>query len=218
MCTPLVQRTPPLVTAMSPTSRQPLASRDASPSDDDIEYLHTNPAPNASLSSPVDLAPIGHQRQVNGTVSECSRVGFPGTDSSLSGIKLHVDANTSSLELDEYTPKVLPFHKADAGVVHIGRRSGTEVTSEKAATESDSKNQAMFRCAVVSRVHAKIVFSDSGHVSHRPTPDQLNVMYVFNSSRAGLCSRPLVPSWHSPPQSRGRLDEDGEARDPDYTL
>ncbi|KAF8063428.1 hypothetical protein FPV67DRAFT_1506500 [Lyophyllum atratum] len=52
---------------------------------------------------------------------------------------------------------VLTFHRSTSSVVHIGRRPSNE---ERVQTDSEG---AMFRCAVVSRKHAKIAFSDSGH-------------------------------------------------------
>ncbi|KAG6885805.1 hypothetical protein C0993_009565 [Termitomyces sp. T159_Od127] len=52
---------------------------------------------------------------------------------------------------------ILTFRRAISNVVHIGRRPSNGLL------RSDS-NSAMFRCAVVSRRHAKITFSDSGHV------------------------------------------------------
>ncbi|GLB42873.1 putative FHA domain containing protein [Lyophyllum shimeji] len=51
----------------------------------------------------------------------------------------------------------LTFHRSTSSVVHIGRRPSNE---ERVKTDSEG---AMFRCAVVSRKHAKIAFSDSGH-------------------------------------------------------
>lgn len=53
------------------------------------------------------------------------------------------------------------FRRANTSVVHIGRRSGFD--SDKRSEDAELGN-AMFRCAVVSRKHAKIAFSDSGLV------------------------------------------------------
>jgi hypothetical protein len=44
-------------------------------------------------------------------------------------------------------------------VIEIGRRSGADVDPE-----DDELESAMFRCAVVSRKHAKIAFTDAGKV------------------------------------------------------
>ncbi|KAG6839676.1 hypothetical protein C0991_000287 [Blastosporella zonata] len=53
----------------------------------------------------------------------------------------------------------LTFRRSSSSsVVHIGRRPSHD---DKIQSETDA---AMFRCAVVSRKHAKIAFSDSGHV------------------------------------------------------
>lgn len=65
------------------------------------------------------------------------------------------------------------FRRANTSVVHIGRRSGFD--SDKRSEDAEQGN-AMFRCAVVSRKHAKIAFSDSGLVrfiicSHCLVPD-----------------------------------------------
>ncbi|KAG6844264.1 hypothetical protein H0H87_008300 [Tephrocybe sp. NHM501043] len=49
----------------------------------------------------------------------------------------------------------LVFHRATSSVVAIGRRPSHD--------ERASPGAALFRCAVVSRKHAKIAFSDSGH-------------------------------------------------------
>jgi len=54
----------------------------------------------------------------------------------------------------------LTFYREKTSVVQIGRRSGHEPDN----AHSVPLTSAMFRCAVVSRKHAKIVFSDSGHV------------------------------------------------------
>ena len=69
-------------------------------------------------------------------------------------IRLHVE---KSGESEAYS---LLFKRENTSVIHIGRRSGHE--PDKCHT--DNLTSAMFRCAVVSRKHAKIVFSDSGHV------------------------------------------------------
>lgn len=53
------------------------------------------------------------------------------------------------------------FRRANTSVVHIGRRSGFD--SDRRSDDM-GLGSAMFRCAVVSRKHAKIAFSDSGLV------------------------------------------------------
>jgi len=52
------------------------------------------------------------------------------------------------------------FRKANTSVVHIGRRPSSEAERHR---ESDV-DKAMFRCAVVSRQHAKITFTNGGNV------------------------------------------------------
>lgn len=55
---------------------------------------------------------------------------------------------------------MLTFYRAMTSVIEIGRRSGAEVDPE----DDDELESAMFRCAVVSRKHAKIAFTDAGKV------------------------------------------------------
>jgi hypothetical protein len=69
------------------------------------------------------------------------------------GIVLHVEKSGENAAYN------LVFKRGNASVVEIGRRSGQEPDNGHSPLTS-----AMFRCAVVSRKHAKIVFSDSGHV------------------------------------------------------
>ncbi|KAI0074888.1 hypothetical protein K474DRAFT_1773659, partial [Panus rudis PR-1116 ss-1] len=57
------------------------------------------------------------------------------------------------------TPLILPFHKDHARVIQIGRKS-----TQTPGSYHISKNSAMFRCAVVSRIHAKITFTEYGNV------------------------------------------------------
>ncbi|KIM44075.1 hypothetical protein M413DRAFT_25557 [Hebeloma cylindrosporum] len=71
----------------------------------------------------------------------------------VTGIVLHVEKRGN---VDGFS---LTFRKANTTVVHIGRRSGFEV--DKRSKDQEQSN-AMFRCAVVSRKHAKIAFSDIG--------------------------------------------------------
>ncbi|KAJ7035672.1 hypothetical protein C8F04DRAFT_1098088 [Mycena alexandri] len=51
------------------------------------------------------------------------------------------------------------FHKSDSPVVHIGRRPGSDSDKRR-----NDPGKAFFSCPVVSRHHAKLAFSDSGHV------------------------------------------------------
>ncbi|KAJ7636046.1 hypothetical protein DFH06DRAFT_1219813 [Mycena polygramma] len=54
--------------------------------------------------------------------------------------------------------RTLIFRKGEVAVVHIGRRPGSDSDNRKA-----DAGKAFFACPVVSRHHAKIAFSDSGH-------------------------------------------------------
>ncbi|KAF9484581.1 hypothetical protein BDN70DRAFT_106163 [Pholiota conissans] len=72
----------------------------------------------------------------------------------VTGVSLHVEKNGS---IDAHC---LTFRRTDSTVVHIGRRPAMD----PAIDDNQSTAAASFRCAVVSRRHAKIAFSDSGHV------------------------------------------------------
>jgi hypothetical protein len=74
----------------------------------------------------------------------------------LAGVVLHVLEKQGDIDGSSMT-----FRKANTSVVHIGRRSGFDVDKRSQDREQSS---AMFRCAVVSRKHAKIAFSDIGQV------------------------------------------------------
>ncbi|KAF9466729.1 hypothetical protein BDZ94DRAFT_1319246 [Collybia nuda] len=71
---------------------------------------------------------------------------------SVTGIIMHIERSSSNAPYD------LIFRRANSNVIQIGRRPGTEAEQK----QGDNVG-AMFRCAVVSRKHAKIAFSDSGH-------------------------------------------------------
>ncbi|KAF6752669.1 hypothetical protein DFP72DRAFT_448763 [Ephemerocybe angulata] len=94
-------------------------------SDNEIEFLGSNPAVPPALQRPA------------------------------TGIVLHVESYGSD---DSYR---LAFSRLNSSVIHVGRRPGIE--SESRTRDIDS-GRVMFRCPVVSRKHAKIAFSDSGHV------------------------------------------------------
>ncbi|PPQ88368.1 hypothetical protein CVT25_002114 [Psilocybe cyanescens] len=76
----------------------------------------------------------------------------------VTGVTLHIEkqgANDAGYRM--------LFRKANTSVVHIGRRSGLEADTSLTRSQDHEQGNAMFRCAVVSRKHAKIAFSDSGH-------------------------------------------------------
>jgi hypothetical protein len=54
------------------------------------------------------------------------------------------------------------FRRCHFSVVNVGRRPGGACTEKR--FEPTTSGRAMFRCPVISRRHAKITFSDSGHV------------------------------------------------------
>ncbi|KAF8814569.1 hypothetical protein BYT27DRAFT_7230489 [Phlegmacium glaucopus] len=71
----------------------------------------------------------------------------------VTGIALHIEKSGG---IEAYG---MLFRRTNTSVVHIGRRSGFD--SDRRSEDAELGN-AMFRCAVVSRKHAKIAFSDSG--------------------------------------------------------
>ena len=76
---------------------------------------------------------------------------------SLAGLTLTVTAG-------EDISRVLRFDKSDTPVINIGRMPSSRVNELELDLDLDL-DLAWFRCAVVSRKHAKICFADSGHVS-----------------------------------------------------
>ncbi|KNZ82372.1 hypothetical protein J132_00187 [Termitomyces sp. J132] len=77
---------------------------------------------------------------------------LPSDDQIVTGLILQVDKSADDPSC------TLTFRRAISNVVHIGRRPSNQGSIQL------GKDSAMFRCAVVSRKHAKITFSDSGHV------------------------------------------------------
>ncbi|KAJ3563864.1 hypothetical protein NP233_g8661 [Leucocoprinus birnbaumii] len=73
----------------------------------------------------------------------------------VNGVALHIEKS------DGNEGYVLTFNRDRSSTVHVGRRPGNENESR---TLDQENGRAMFRCAVVSRRHAKIVFTDSGNV------------------------------------------------------
>ncbi|KAL6310277.1 hypothetical protein BKA93DRAFT_755205 [Sparassis latifolia] len=80
-----------------------------------------------------------------------NRIASPPPSGYISGIVLHVDA------YGEQLPEALTYYKAHTQYIAIGRRP----TQQKGASGDD--NRALFRCAVVSRKHAKITFTEFGN-------------------------------------------------------
>ena len=107
---------------------------------------------------------------------------------SLSGIMLVIPKAG-----DEPT-QTLRFLKSRSTVVHIGRASSSLADTE------NSPDAIQFRCPVISRKHAKLMFS-SGHVSpitfcHPINPNTDGRDGVTHIC-IGLHRRPSLPSWHS---------------------
>lgn len=69
---------------------------------------------------------------------------------------------TLTVTAGEDISRVLRFDKLETPVINIGRMPSSRVNELEIDLDLDL---AWFRCAVVSRKHAKICFADSGHVS-----------------------------------------------------
>ena len=115
--------------------------------DDDIQYMGTKPAHRT-----VPESPLSKRQTIYGVVNQ-SEVEEHRLIALIPAISLHIEKSVTD------SPYELIFSRANTDVVHIGRLSSSEV--ERWHGDSTS---AHFKCAVVSRSHAKIVFSDSGHV------------------------------------------------------
>ncbi|THH15577.1 hypothetical protein EW146_g4919 [Bondarzewia mesenterica] len=70
----------------------------------------------------------------------------------VSGVLLHVP------EIGEVPSQNIYFYKSRTQVIHIGRASGSDMGKGR-----ESNDSATFRCPVISRRHAKIILSDTGH-------------------------------------------------------
>ncbi|KAF7356840.1 hypothetical protein MVEN_01019600 [Mycena venus] len=70
----------------------------------------------------------------------------------VTGVSLYIEKSATEASYG------MLFRKAEEPVVHIGRRPGSDGDKRKS-----EPGKAFFSCPVVSRNHAKIVFSDSGH-------------------------------------------------------
>lgn len=118
--------------------------------DDCIQFLGMKAAaPRVTLPSPLFL---NSQRPVTGGWPYRS---LPHLSPLTSWIGVVLELEKSATEVGHG----MIFHKSDSPVVHIGRRPGSD--SEKRRNEP---GKAFFSCPVVSRHHAKLAFSDSGHV------------------------------------------------------
>jgi hypothetical protein len=113
--------------------------------DDDIQYLGSRIKVKQLQRFP--------PRTLNG-LSLSFRAGFQ-TLISRPGVALHVEKS------DGNEAYILIFNRDKSSTVLVGRRPGNETESR---TLDQENGRAMFRCAVVSRRHAKIAFTDSGNV------------------------------------------------------
>jgi len=123
--------------------------------EDDIQYIGTRSAQRARLMASNCPFPTA-QRRVTGEDNQAGAEVL-STNSGILGIALHVDKSGAEPVYD------MIFRSSTTNVVHIGRRPGSDIERRQRDNES---GKAMFRCAVVSRKHAKIAFSDSGHVRY----------------------------------------------------
>lgn len=102
------------------------------------------------------LAPYSHP-QVTGNLIAPSHP---------SPISQHPHISSAGLTLTvtagEDISRVLRFDKSETPVINIGRMPSSRANEPELDLDLDL---AWFRCAVVSRKHAKICFADSGHVS-----------------------------------------------------
>ena len=102
----------------------------------------------------------------------------------------------------EEPTQTLRFLKSRSAVVHIGRASSSVIDPDK------SPDSVQFRCPVISRRHAKLMFS-SGHVCPSPPssfPSPLNappplLTHSISHICAGLHRRFTFPSWNSSPET-----------------
>jgi len=97
---------------------------------------------------------------------------------------------------DEPT-QTLRFLKSRSAVIHIGRASSSVLDADK------SPDSIQFRCPVISRRHAKLMFS-SGHVCIFPSflnPMSAPPLLTHSTSHicAGLHRRFALPPWNPPP-------------------
>jgi hypothetical protein len=148
----------------------------------------------------VSDSPFSTRRTINGGVNQ-SEVEGHRLIALIPAIVLHIEKTATE------SPYELIFSRANTDVVHIGRLSSSEVEQWHGGTSS-----ALFKCAVVSRSHAKVVFSDSGHV--------VTSSYwacSFTNCLVGLPHRLELTPWHTSPQARRDCFQDVDTRDTDPT-
>ena len=149
--------------------------------DDEIVFLGSSKGPSSA------------QRPVTGERPP-EAASWASSDDCCAGIVLHVEGQESG---ENYS---MTFRKANTSVVHIGRRPGFE----SSRSQDVDQGNAMFRCAVVSRKHATIAFSDSGHVCFLG----IILLYILAShffTSPGIPHRSLFPPWHFHPEIRRQV-------------
>lgn len=92
----------------------------------------------------------------------------------------------------------LTFLRANTSVIEIGRRSGAD-----ADPEDDELESAMFRCAVVSRKHAKIAFTDAGKV-RTPLPHVVRLIHVSHRHASSIAIPTTAPMFAKPARPHPR--------------
>lgn len=147
---------------------------------------YSHPQLAANLIAPSQPPPISHHPQ-----------------SSPAGLTLTVTAG-------EDISRVLRFDKLDTPVINIGRMPSSRVNELELDLDLDL---AWFRCAVVSRKHAKICFADSGHVSTLVLMFPLAVAGTVPTP-PGLSHRSILPSRHPLTQGRAHRSHSPRSRGP----
>lgn len=121
--------------------------------DDDIQYMGSRPAAREHPTTTINQRPAtgeAHESQVTATMHQSDSETLL-----ISGVVLHIEESGGDSAYE------MTFRKETSNVVHIGRRPGSDLEPREKDNET---GKAMFRCAVVSRKHAKIAFSDTGYV------------------------------------------------------
>ena len=106
---------------------------------------------------------------------------------------------TLTVTAGEDISRVLRFDKSETPVINIGRMPSSRVNELELDLDLDL---AWFRCAVVSRKHAKICFADSGHVSIPIFTSPPSLCLQPTTPHTGLSHRSILPSWY--PLTQGR--------------
>lgn len=144
--------------------------------EDDIEFL--------GVSRPRVLHPSVNSvtGKLQHVMAFCSSITFIS-----SGFTLHVEKNGNEPGIR------MMFRKINTNTVVVGRKG----PGPSGVYESDDA-KAMFRCPVVSRVHAKFTFSESGLVGRALLHLLQSLIHCYLSA---LSYRHLLPPWHLYPST-----------------